>query len=97
MVQLTKKSKDANDFRIKKRIPKSKQVCVTKAQYEQKKFKCNSKNGFEGFEDLSKFFKVLKNKFIKESFVISLSGGSDSLALVALAKAYRKKYQSTTF
>ena len=37
-----------------------------------------------------KFFKVLKkNKFIKEkSFVISLSGGSDSLALAALAKAY---------
>jgi len=49
------------------------------------------KNGFEGFEDLSKIFRSFKKKINllkRKSFVISLSGGPDSLALAALAKAY---------
>ena len=51
----------------------------------------NLKNGFENFEDLSKIFINFKDKLNnlnKKSYVVAVSGGPDSLALVALTRAY---------
>ena len=51
----------------------------------------NLKNGFEEFEDLSNIFKNFKNKLNnlnKKSYIVAVSGGPDSLALVALTRAY---------
>ena len=51
----------------------------------------NLKNGFENFEDLSKIFINFRNKLDnlnKKSYVVAVSGGPDSLALVALTRAY---------
>ena len=48
------------------------------------------KNGFKDYTDISKIllnFKKKLNKFKKDSFVVAVSGGPDSLALVALTKA----------
>jgi tRNA(Ile)-lysidine synthase len=49
------------------------------------------KNGFKNFNDLSKVFQNFKNKLNrlnKNSYTVAVSGGPDSLALVALSKAY---------
>ena len=49
------------------------------------------KNGFKNFKEISKVFLDFKNKINKlknKSFLIAVSGGSDSLALTALSKAY---------
>jgi len=49
------------------------------------------KNGFENFEDLSKIFQNFKlklDKLNKKNYLVAVSGGPDSLALVALSKAY---------
>ena len=49
------------------------------------------KNGFDGFKDLSDIFISFKNKLNslkKDKYVVAVSGGPDSLALVALTKAY---------
>jgi tRNA(Ile)-lysidine synthase len=49
------------------------------------------KNDFEGFKDLSDIFINFKNKLNslkKDKYVVAVSGGPDSLALVALTKAY---------
>jgi len=49
------------------------------------------KNGFKNFKDLSNIFQNFKIKLDylnKKSYTIAVSGGSDSLALVALTKAY---------
>jgi tRNA(Ile)-lysidine synthase len=51
----------------------------------------NLKNGFKDFKDLSKIFLNFKNKLDrlnKKSYTVAVSGGPDSLALVALTKAY---------
>jgi len=51
----------------------------------------NLKNSFKNFKDLSNIFQSFKNKLDnlnKKSYTIAVSGGSDSLALVALSKAY---------
>ena len=51
----------------------------------------NLKNGFEEFQDLSNIFKNFKNKLNnlnKKSYIVAVSGGPDSLALVALTRAY---------
>ena len=51
----------------------------------------NLKNGFANSKDLSNIFfnfKTKLNKLNKKSYVIAVSGGPDSLALVALTKAY---------
>ena len=51
----------------------------------------NLKNGFSNFEDLSYIFINFKkklDKLNKNSYAIAVSGGPDSLALVALCKAY---------
>ena len=49
------------------------------------------KNGFKKNEELSNIYINFKKKlkvFKKNTFVIAVSGGPDSLALTALAKAY---------
>ncbi|MDA9180866.1 tRNA lysidine(34) synthetase TilS, partial [Pelagibacteraceae bacterium] len=51
----------------------------------------NLKNGFKDFKDLANIFKSFKNKLDllnKKSYTVAVSGGPDSLALVALSKAY---------
>ena len=51
----------------------------------------NLKNGFENFKDLSKIFQNFKlklDKLNKKNYLVAVSGGPDSLALVALSKAY---------
>jgi len=57
----------------------------------------NLKNGFKEFKDLSKIFSNFKSKLNstnKKKFVVAVSGGADSLALAALAKAYTYCYKS---
>ena len=57
----------------------------------------NLKNGFEDFKDLSNIFLNFKNKLDilnKKNYLVAVSGGPDSLALVALSKAYT--YQKKT-
>ena len=49
------------------------------------------KNSFQEFKDLSLIFNSFKkkiDKLKKNSYAIAVSGGPDSLALVALSKAY---------
>ena len=58
----------------------------------------NLKNEFRDFKDLSSIFLNFKNKLDtlnKKKYLVAVSGGPDSLALVALTKAYnyRKKIQ----
>ena len=51
----------------------------------------NLKNGFKNFTDLSKIFQNFKLKLDqlnKKRYLVAVSGGPDSLALVALSKAY---------
>ena len=49
------------------------------------------KDGFKNYEELSDIYSLFKkklNSFKKNSFLIAVSGGPDSLALTALAKSY---------
>ena len=51
----------------------------------------NLKNGFKDLKDLSSIFLNFKKKLDnlnKKSYTVAVSGGPDSLALVALSKAY---------
>ncbi len=51
----------------------------------------NLRNGFKNLRDLSKIFINFKNKIDnlnKRNYLVAVSGGPDSLALVALTKAY---------
>ena len=51
----------------------------------------NLKNGFKNYKDLSNIFQNFKNKLDslnKKSYTVGVSGGPDSLALVALTSAY---------
>ena len=51
----------------------------------------NLKNGFKNFKDLSIVFQNFKSKLDhqnKKNYLVAVSGGPDSLALVALTKAY---------
>ena len=52
----------------------------------------NLKNGFQNYGDLSKVFLNFKDKLNalnKKSYVVAVSGGPDSLALVALSESYK--------
>ena len=56
----------------------------------------NLKNGFKDFKDISSIFLKFKFKldtYKKKNYLVAVSGGPDSLALVALtlAYAYKKK------
>ena len=62
----------------------------------------NLKNKFKNFEDLSIIYSNFKNRLDKinrKTFLVAVSGGPDSLALTALAKAYNfeKKKSFTMF
>ena len=49
----------------------------------------NLKNGFKEFKDLSKIFLNFKNKLDslnEKNYLVSVSGGPDSLTLAALSK-----------
>ena len=51
----------------------------------------NLKNGFKDNKDLADIFSNFKNKLNtlgEKKYVVAVSGGPDSLALVALTKAY---------
>ena len=51
----------------------------------------NLKNGFKDYKDLSAIFLNFKNKLDslkRKKYLVAVSGGPDSLALVALTKAY---------
>ena len=51
----------------------------------------NLKNGFKDYKDLSTIFLNFKSKLDllkKKKYLVAVSGGPDSLALVALTKAY---------
>ena len=57
------------------------------------------KNNFQDFKDLSNIFVNFRNKLDllnKKSYVVAVSGGPDSLALVALTQFY-KLYKKTKF
>jgi len=59
----------------------------------------NLKNGFKNYKDLSKVFQNFKLKLDqlnKKSYLVAVSGGPDSLALVALSKAYTN-YRKSKF
>ena len=59
----------------------------------------NLKNNFQDFKDLSIIFVNFRNKLDllnKKSYVVAVSGGPDSLALVALTQFY-KLYKKTKF
>tara|TARA_Y100000816_G_scaffold119842_1_gene84125 strand:+ start:167 stop:1189 length:1023 start_codon:yes stop_codon:yes gene_type:complete len=60
----------------------------------------NLKNGFRDYQDLSKIFLKFKKKLNpikKKKFVVAVSGGPDSLALVAFSKAYSYYKKSKFF
>ena len=57
----------------------------------KKNLNVNLKNGFKDYKDLSNIFLNFKSKLNslqKKKYVVAVSGGPDSLALVALTKAY---------
>jgi tRNA(Ile)-lysidine synthase len=59
----------------------------------------NLKNGFRDYKNLSNIFANFKNNLDslnKKSYVVGVSGGPDSLALVALTQSY-KYYKKTKF
>ncbi len=59
----------------------------------------NLKNGFKDYKDLSAIFLNFKSKLNslnKKKYLVAVSGGPDSLALVALTKAYTY-YKKTKF
>jgi tRNA(Ile)-lysidine synthase len=58
----------------------------------KKNSSANLKNGLRDFKDLSNIFLNFKdklNKLNKKKYLVAVSGGPDSLALVALTKAYQ--------
>jgi tRNA(Ile)-lysidine synthase len=60
----------------------------------KKNSSANLKNGFKDFKDLSIIYLNFKKKLDnlnKKNYLVAVSGGPDSLALVALTKAYKYK------
>ena len=98
MVQLGEKDQGCKMISgLKKEYPKASKSVLQKAQYEQKNSNVNLKNGFKDFKDLSTYFLKFKFKLDnlnKKNYLVAVSGGPDSLALVALTMAYA--YQKKT-
>ena len=92
MVQLGEKDQGCKMISgLKKEYPKASKSVLQKAQYEQKNSNVNLKNGFKESKDLKNIFENFKNKLDnlnKRKYLVAISGGPDSLALAALAKAY---------
>ena len=93
MVQLGEKDQGCKMIiGLKKEYPKASKSVLQKAQYEQKNSSAILKSGFQDLEGSSKVYLDFKNKLLKlkkKSFLVAVSGGPDSLALVALSKALR--------
>ena len=55
---------------VKKEYPKASKSVLQKAQYEQKKFKCNFKNSFEDDKELSNIYLKFEKKLnhLKKKF-----------------------------
>ena len=88
MVQLGEKDQGCKMILGLKRIPKQVSLCYKKLSMS--KIKCNFKNTFRDFEELSLLYSNFKNKLDKlkrKSYLVAVSGGPDSLALAALSKA----------
>ena len=89
-----KKIKDVKWYQVlKNNIQKLASPCYKKHSISKKNSSVNLKNGFSDFEDLSYIFLNFKSKLDqlnKSSYTVEVSGGHDSLALVALVKADRK-------
>ena len=92
MVQLGEKDQGCKMISgLKKEYPKASKSVLQKAQYEQKNSNVNLKIYLRNSKDFSNIYSNFKNKFKsykKKSFVIAVSGGPDSLGLVALSKTY---------
>ena len=84
---------------VKKEYPKAKQSVLQKAQYEEKKFDCKNKIhknllkhlNKRNYKNIYSKFEIFLNENKVNSFVVAVSGGVDSLALVFLAKCYQLK------
>ena len=59
----------------------------------------NLNNCFKNNEELYKIYQIFKTKInkYKKSYVIAVSGGPDSLALVALTRSHQKEENTKTF
>ena len=101
MVQLGEKDQGCKMISgLKKEYPKASKSVLQKAQYEQKNSNVNLKNGFERFKDLSEIyqkFKIKLDKLNKKKYLVAVSGGPDSLALVAFTKAYSLNKKINSF
>ena len=97
MVQLGEKDQGCKMIiGLKKEYPKASKSVLQKALYEQKNSSAILKSGFKDLKDSFKVYLNFRNKILKlkkKSFLVAVSGGPDSLALVALSKAlsYEKK------
>ena len=66
----------------------------------KKNLSVNLKNSFKNFKDLSNIFQNFKRKLDrlnKKSYAVAVSGGPDSLALVALSKFYSYNFEFISF
>ena len=85
---------------LKKEYPKASKSVLQKAQYEQKNSNVILKRNFKGYKNLAKVYLNFKKNidvFKKKTFLVAVSGGPDSLALVALTKAYQFEKKSEFF
>ena len=84
-----------------KEYPKASKSVLQKAQYEQKKnSSVNLKkciNGHSNSELTYLNFKSNLKNYNQKSYVVAVSGGPDSLALVALSKIYGKEEKKILF
>ena len=101
MVQLGEKDQGCKMIvGVKKEYPKANKSVLQKAQYEQKNSNVNLKDIFKSNPEIAKIYldfkKKLKNLKSK-SFAVAVSGGPDSLALVALSKLINEKKKKFIF
>ena len=102
MVQLGEKEQGCTMITgIKKQYPKASKSVLQKAQYEQKNsIVLNLKNSLSSSEPISNIFLNFKSKISKlktNKFLVAVSGGPDSLALVALCRDYELNNKKIKF